>query len=176
MIIKKNISQKLINTIFLLFILIYFISCASIPERLLPHPEDDSKILLEKARDIYKLGYDKKSIEIYEDIIKNHSQDINIVAWAYYESGFILFNQKKWRESLKNFYFVVENYKVFNPSAYILSERIIKRIIYAYIEDDFQILLHNSSYIIPSDFSYKNELVIKILEELDVKKDIIENN
>ncbi len=146
------------NKIFMIVIMvaavISLISCYGAPAYLLPAEGDTPKQLLEKARNLYEEGYRKKSIEVYTLIIDEYKAvaDRSLIAWAYYEKGFLLFNGREWEESLKCFEEVINNYERDNPSAALLAYEFCKRINYAIETGDYEIFKHGSSYAIPDGY------------------------
>lgn len=148
----KNFIKFIIGLLFV----ICFLSCSSIPNSLLPTEDDSAKVLLEKARNIYDLNEYEKSLEGYKFLIEKFPEEREIIAWAYYETGFIQFELKMWEEALENFYIVVNEYSFDNHAAYTLAYNFVRRIEYAFATDNMEILLHNSSYDIPDDFDPLN--------------------
>lgn len=144
--------KKITISVIIVLLTVMLSACSTIPESSLPKEEDTADILLEKARSIYDLDFNNKAIEVYQLIIDKYPEERKIVAWAYYEMAFIMFNMKKWDESLELFYIVVNKYKGDNNSAYILAYEFVKRIEYAYAVNDMEILLHNSSYKVPDTY------------------------
>ncbi len=157
---KMNLMRNKILLIALFLALINFTCCYAIPEHLLPKDEDTPKILIEKARNLYEEGYSEKSIEVYTIILEKHKStaDRSLIAWAYYEKGFVLYMQRKWDESLECFEEVVKNYERDNQGAYILAYSFVRRIHYAKDTGNEEILIHRSSYAIPDNYTPNIEL------------------
>jgi tetratricopeptide (TPR) repeat protein len=132
--------------------MVLFIYCSSVPNHLLPKEDDSAKALLEKARNLYELGHIDTSLDVYSTLLDRYPDEDEFVAWALYEKGFILFEQKKWEESLIYFEKVVKEYEEKNPGAYILAYKFYRRIKYAYETGNMEVLIHNSSYAIPEEY------------------------
>lgn len=155
MYINKKILNKGISLIFFSIMVLSFltaISCSSIPAKLLPEEDDSAKTLLEKGRNLYDLQFLEKSIELYELVTEKYPEERAIVAWAYYEIGFIHFDKHEWEKALENFETVVLNYEPDNKAAYLLAYEFVRRIKYALETGNMEVLLHRSDYAIPVSY------------------------
>jgi len=160
----------------ILFFILFFFSCASVPKEG-NVPQDMEVIdLIQKAQEAFEINNYRGAKKWYEIVVKRFGDDLPTRIEAEYEIAHILVKQKKWKEAYKMLASLISIYETKDgmkmpPEFYKLAkldyEKVIAKLPLSYIQKENKIEEENIQNSTAIDEMKEEDSSIELVEEGD---------